>query len=246
MITKAKISILFRVALLLVCMALFADMGFAQEGGDAPAPGSGGESMTALDFIRYGGLIGGVLIAASVAGLGMSIERAIGLKRDNIVPPHVLDQLEGLFEEEEFEEAMTVCESQPCFLTNVIAAGLPKIGTSWENISDSMREVGDFEATKLQQSISYINLIVNTAPMIGLFGTVTGMIGAFQVIASATTAPSPKELAGGIQQALVTTCMGLAVSIPFAFVYFYFRNKVQRQILEVAAISDELMDRFKE
>ncbi|MGE0708888.1 MAG: MotA/TolQ/ExbB proton channel family protein [Planctomycetota bacterium] len=205
-----------------------------------------GKSMTAIEFIKYGGAIGGVIMLCSVIAMGMSIERGIALKRDNVVPPDVLGQLESLFEEEEYEEAMTVCEAHPCFLTNVIAAGLPKIGTSYEYISDAMSEVADFEATKMQQSISYINLIVTLSPMLGLFGTVYGMIGAFNTIATSPTPPTPAQLAGGIQQALVTTCQGIFVAIMFSPVYFYFRNKVQRMILEVSAISDELMERFKE
>lgn len=203
-------------------------------------------SMHAIDFIKYGGAIGGLIILCSVVAMGMSIERAIGLKRDNIVPPDVLAQLEQLFDEEEYEEAMTVCEGQPCFLTNVIAAGLPKIGTTYEYISDAMQEVGDFESTKLQQSISYINFIVTVSPMLGLLGTVWGMIGAFNTIATSPTPPTPAQLAGGIQQALVTTCMGIFVAIMFSPVYFYYRNKVQRMILEVGAICEELMERFKE
>ncbi len=230
---------IFLIALILV--AFGADVALAQ---DAPAGDPGGVS--AIQFIKYGGAIGGLIILCSVVAMGMSIERAIGLKRDNIVPPDVLGQLEQLFDEEEYEEAMAVCEAQPCFLTNVIAAGLPKIGTSYENISDAMQEVGDFESTKLQQSISYINFIVNISPMMGLLGTVWGMIGAFNTIATSPTPPTPAQLAGGIQQALVTTCMGIFVAILFSPVYFYYRNKVQRMILEVGAIAEELMERFKE
>jgi biopolymer transport protein ExbB len=209
-------------------------------------PAFADESMTAIQFVKYGGAIGGLIILCSVVALGMSIERAIGLRRDNIVPPDVLAQLEQLFDEEEYEEAMTVCEAQPCFLTNVVAAGLPKIGTAYDYISDAMQEVGDFEATKIQQSISYINFIVTISPMIGLLGTVWGMIGAFNTIATSPTPPTPGELAGGIQAALVTTCMGMFVAITFSPVYFYYRNKVQRMILEVGAIAEELMERFKE
>lgn len=212
---------------------------------DAPS-GGGAESMSAIQFIKYGGMIGHLLILCSVVALGMSIERAIGLKRDNVVPPDVLAQLEQLFDEEEYEEAMTVCESQPTFLTNVVAAGLPKIGTGYDNIMDAVGEVADFEATKIQQSISYINFIAGVAPLMGLFGTVTGMISAFNQISTSPTPPTPAQLAGGIQQALVTTCMGLMVSIPFSVVYFYYRNKVQRMILEVQSIVGELMERFKE
>jgi biopolymer transport protein ExbB len=228
---------LFTLCLALLFIAVWADPALAQEEAEA---------MTAIQFIKYGGAIGGMIILGSVVAMGMSIERAIGLRRDNIVPPDVLGQLEQLFDEEEYEEAMTVCESQPCFLTNVVAAGLPKIGTSYEYISDAMAEVGDFEATKIQQSISYINFIVTLSPMIGLLGTVWGMIGAFNTIATAATPPTPGELAGGIQAALVTTCMGMFVAIMFSPVYFYYRNKVQRMILEVGAISEELMERFKE
>ncbi|RMG19019.1 MAG: MotA/TolQ/ExbB proton channel family protein [Planctomycetota bacterium] len=228
--------------LAVLLVGLWAVPALAQDGGGNEPP----PTMTAFQFIKYGGAIGGLIIVASIIGMGMSIERAINLKRDNIVPPDVLGQLEQLFDEEDFEEAMTVCEMHPCFLTNVVAAGLPKIGTSYEYISDAMQEVGDFEATKLQQSISYINFIVNVSPMLGLLGTVWGMIGAFNTIATSKTPPTPAELAGGIQQALVTTCMGIFVSIMFAPVYFYYRNKVQRMILEVSAIAEELMERFKE
>jgi biopolymer transport protein ExbB len=141
---------------------------------------------------------------------------------------------------------MNLCETQPTFLTNVLAAALPKIGTGFDNIERAMGEVGDLEATKLNQKISYISLIANLAPMIGLFGTVSGMIGAFNTIATAKTAPTPAELAGGIQQALVTTFLGLLVAIPMLCAYFYFKNRVQRIIMEVGSITEELMERFRE
>lgn len=231
--------------LALLLLTFVAGPAFAQDAA-APAASSGGESMSAIQFIKYGGTVGHIIILVSVVCLGMSIERAIGLKRDNVVPPDVLAQLEQLFEEEEYEEAMTVCEAQPTFLTNVIGAALPKIGTNYETIMDAVGETMDYEATKIQQSISYINFLSNVAPLMGLFGTVTGMISAFNQISTSPTPPTPAQLAGGIQQALVTTCQGLMVSIPFSVVYFYYRNKVQRMILEVQSIVSELMERFKE
>lgn len=230
--------------LALLALTFVAGPAFAQDA--AAAAPAADNSMSAIQFIKYGGTVGHIIILVSVVCLGMSIERAIGLKRDNVVPPDVLAQLEQLFDEEEYEEAMTVCEAQPTFLTNVIAAGLPKIGTGYENIMDAVGEVADFEATKMQQSISYINFLSNVAPLMGLFGTVTGMISAFNQISTSPTPPTPAQLAGGIQQALVTTCQGLMVSIPFSVVYFYYRNKVQRMILEVQSIVGELMERFKE
>lgn len=228
-------------------LVLFLALCFVALGaGSAHAQEAAGASMSAIEFVKYGGVVGYLIILCSVVCMGMSIERFLALRRDIIVPPDVLAELERLFDEEEYEEAMSVCEGQPCYLTNVVAAGLPKIGTGFENIQDAMSEVGDFEATKLTQSISYINFIANVAPMIGLFGTVWGMIFAFQTIATSPTPPTPAQLAGGIQQALVTTCMGLMVAIPFSLAYFFLRNRVQKIILEVGSIADELMERFKE
>ncbi|MDF1667437.1 MAG: MotA/TolQ/ExbB proton channel family protein, partial [Planctomycetota bacterium] len=173
-------------------------------------------------------------------------EHFMSLRQDQMVPPALVDTVEGLFEDEEYEEVMNICEDQPSMLTNVLAAGLPKIGTGWNNISEAMGEVANMEATKLNQKVSYIGLIASIAPLMGLFGTVTGMIATFNTIANSKAAPKPKELAAGIQQALVTTCMGLMVAIPATVLFFFFRNRVVRTILEVNAIIEELMDRFRE
>jgi biopolymer transport protein ExbB len=237
---------LSRAALALSILLLVAGMAMAQDGGTVAPPAQAQSTMTMMEFIKYGGTVGHLVILVSVVCLGMSIERGIGLKRDNIVPPDVLAQLEQLFEEEEYEEAMTVCESQPCPLTNTVAAGLAKVGTNYDNIKGSTDESMDLESVKLIQSISYINLLSVLAPMLGLFGTVTGMIAAFDQIARSATPPTPAQLAGGIQQALVTTCQGLMVAMPFNIVYFVFRNKVQKITLELASIVGELFDRFKE
>jgi biopolymer transport protein ExbB len=109
----------------------------------------------------------------------------------------------------------------------------------------SMDDAGEEEAIKLQQKIGYLSLIGNIAPMMGLFGTVTGMIAAFQTIEAMGSAVTPSDLAGGISQALVTTFLGLFVAIPTMIAYFFFRNKVIRTTLEIGAIADDLVERFR-
>ncbi|TET39098.1 MAG: MotA/TolQ/ExbB proton channel family protein [Planctomycetota bacterium] len=206
---------------------------------------SGKTAISLFDTIKNGGIIGFFIILLSVASLALTIEHAITIRRDALVPPELLGHLESLFEDEEYEEAMTLCESTPNFLTNVIAAGLPKIGQGYEAIEAAMQEAGENEAVKLNQKISYLSLIANIAPMMGLFGTVIGMIMAFNVIARSEAAPSPAKLAGGISVALVTTALGLFVAIPTMCFYFFFRNRVMRVVMEVATISEELMERFR-
>ncbi len=227
---------------LTVALTLFATNLYAQE---ADSRRTISEEISWFETIMQGGVIGFVIIGLSIAALALTIEHFMTIKRDALVPPELLGHLESLFEDEEYEEAMTLCESAPNFLTNVIAAGLPRIGQPYEQIEAAMQEAGEQEAVKLHQKISYLSLIGNISPMLGLFGTVMGMIVAFNIIAKSQGAPSPADLANGIQIALVTTFLGLFVAIPTVSAYFYFRNKVIRIVMEVGQIAEELMERFR-
>lgn len=229
------------IALLVFGLFMMVDPVFAQDAAD-----EGPKSVSWWTMYNYGGIVGYLLTILSFISLGLAIEHFMSLRQDQMVPPALVDTVEGLFEDEEYEEVMNICEDQPTMLTNVLAAGLPKIGTGWNNISEAMGEVANMEATKLNQKVSYIGLIASIAPLMGLFGTVTGMIATFNTIANSKAAPKPKELASGIQQALVTTCMGLMVAIPATVLFFFFRNRVVRTILEVNAVIEELMDRFRD
>ena len=195
--------------------------------------------------IADGGVIGYIIIAMSVAALALFIEHAITVRRDKIVPPELIDELEALFEEEEYQEALELCESEPNYLTNILSAGLPKINAGFDAMEKAMDEVSEEETIKLQQKISWLNLIANIAPMMGLLGTVGGMITAFNTITLKGANVTPADLSTGISAALVTTMLGLIVAIPTMSVFFYFRNKVIKVSLELSAIADDLVERFR-
>ena len=108
-----------------------------------------------------------------------------------------------------------------------------------------MQEVGEEETMKMEHNLSYMALIGNISPMIGLFGTVQGMIQAFQTIATSPTTPKPSVLAMNISTALFTTLAGLAIAIPAIAVYNILRNRVQRLTLQVGVTSEELIERFQ-
>jgi len=196
-------------------------------------------------YITAGGPIGFVILFLSFVSLALIIEHIVNVKRDKIVPPQLIDEIEGMMENEEYQEALELCEAEPNFLTNVLAAALPKINSGFETMKISMDDAGEEEAIKLQQKIGYLSLIGNIAPMMGLFGTVSGMITAFQTIAEKGASVTPADLAGGISQALVTTFLGLFVAIPTMIAFFFFRNKVVRITLEIHAIADDLVERFR-
>jgi biopolymer transport protein ExbB len=245
------IAMLMLVTVLLVACA----PALAQEGATPPAAAEetgataekdveAGERMTLFDTINAGGVIGYIVLFLFLVAIALTIEHFLTIRRGAIMPPFLLAEVEEFFEKEEYENAMAVCEEQPTFFTNVIAAGLSRIHAGYKQMEEAMAEAGEEAATHLQQKIGYLALIANIAPMLGLLGTVAGMIKAFQQIAL-SAAPKPSELANSIQLALVTTFLGLMVAIPVMCVYQFFKNRVQRIVLEVGAISGELMARFR-
>jgi biopolymer transport protein ExbB len=219
---------------------LLPGVAYAQEGGgDAP------EERTLIDNVKSGGPIGFVIFCCSVVGVSLAITFAFQIRRDVLVPPDLLGQVEELFEDEDYDEALSVCESDPAFLATVLSAGLARTDEGYEEMQSAMAETGELEATKLHQKVGYLQLIAAVAPMLGLLGTVSGMIATFTKIATSPVQPKPADLADGISQALVTTFMGLTLAIPLTVVYAVFRNRVVNGVSEVAGITDELTTRFK-
>jgi len=228
--------------ILVFTLALFAAGAvFAQDDGeDIEAPG-----LTIQDIIGNAGIVGYLIILLSIIGVSLIIEHFVSIRRDKLAPPEIVDELETLLEEGNYQEALELCESEHNPLTNVVAAALPKINSGFDAIEQSLAEVGEEEAVKLHQKISWISLIGATAPMWGLLGTVIGMMKSFNVIAAKKGAADPSDLAAGISEALVTTMLGLFVAIPMMSFFFYFRNRVIKVVLEIGAILEELFERFR-
>jgi biopolymer transport protein ExbB len=126
-----------------------------------------------------------------------------------------------------------------------LSAGLGKLQSGYEHAIEAMQEVGEEENMKLDHRLSYIALIGSISPMVGLFGTVDGMIDSFWTIATSGGTPKPSLLAEGVSKALLTTMIGLAIAIPAIAVYNILRNRVQRLVLEVGITSENLMSRFE-
>lgn len=211
----------------------------------APQDGETVEKPSMLsDIVGNAGLIGLVIGILSIMALALVIEHFMSIKRDKLAPPHLIDEIEALFEEQKFQEAVEVCEAEPNFLTNTVGAGLAKLGHSYETIQVAYEEMHDEEEIKLHQKIGWLSLIAAVAPMLGLLGTVAGMIDTFGEIASKPSV-KPGDLAGGIKGALVTTMLGLTVAIPVTASYVFFKNRVVLASLEIGAIVEELFDRFR-
>lgn len=213
--------------------------------GDAAAAGESSDK-TIGELIKASGLIGLCIIALSVVALAIIIENFVSLKRDKLAPPELIDEIQALFDEEQFQEAMELCENEPNYFTRVCGAGIAKIGHPFGTIEKALEEMGDEESIKLHQKVGWLSLIANVAPMMGLLGTVSGMVDAFNEIASSGGQASPAELADGISKALLTTMFGLIVAIPVTAAFAFIRNRMIKTIIEVGAIVEDLFERFRE
>lgn len=210
------------------------------EGGGAPA----NKESSFMDLVKAGNYVGHFIILCSVLGLGFVIEHIVNIKRDKLCPPEIVAELEALVDEGRYEEAVTLCSANPCFFCNIIGGALAKVNEGYDAMVEGMQSAGEEEAAKLNQKISYCSLIGNIAPMLGLTGTVTGMIAAFGIIKTKLS-PSPADLARGVEEALVTTAEGLFVSMPLMTAYFLFKNKVTIYIIELGIMAGEFVDKFK-
>lgn len=197
------------------------------------------------DIFANAGIIGILIMVMSVVALALIIENMMSIKREKLAPPDLLDELEALFDGENFQDAVELCEQEKNYMTNVVGAGLSKLGHEFETMQTSIREMQTEEQVKLYQKIGWLSLISAIAPMMGLFGTVTGMFVTFGTIAASGGNVSPAKLAGGIKSALVTTMLGLTVAIPVGIAFFVMRNRVIRTSTEINAITEDLFERFR-
>ncbi|MDP6044757.1 MAG: MotA/TolQ/ExbB proton channel family protein [Phycisphaerae bacterium] len=191
------------------------------------------------------GTIGWILWAMSVLTLAIIVQYMITIRRDNILPPAVLGQIRELFDEKQYGEAIEITASEPSFLSYVIHAGLSDASHGYPAMERAMEEAAEERTTKLLRQIEWLNLIGNISPMLGLFGTVWGMIMAFQQLAVSGGTADPSELADSIGVALVTTLLGLAIAIPALAVYAMMRNRVDAVTSESMVAAQDLISTFR-
>lgn len=190
------------------------------------------------------GVVGWLICLLSVVSLGLVIENLMSVKREKLMPDDLLADIEGALDEEQYEEAIDICQAEDCMMTRIIGAGLGKMANGFDRMEEAMGEEANAQATLLHQKLGYLNLIAGVAPMMGLFGTVQGMIGAFGEIARNPTA-NAAELAGGIYVALMTTLLGLMVAIPTTVAFAFFRGRLVKILMVMGIISGEILDRFR-
>jgi len=215
------------------------------DGADAEAPVRQ-ESRLAWMYKSLGLGYSLVFLALSFTLVALIVMNLLTARRENLVPSDLVDAFDQALNEKRYQEAYELAKEDESFLGRVLAAGVPQLRRGYAHAVEAMQEVGEEENMKLEHRLSYMALIGTVSPMIGLLGTVQGMIASFQVIATSPTTPKPSKLAEGISTALFTTLVGLFIAIPAIAAYNILRNRISRLVLEVGVISEGLMSRFAE
>jgi biopolymer transport protein ExbB len=206
------------------------------------------EEVTYLEWAAksLGWMYGITFLAMSFSLVALIIMNVLNARHSNMVPSALVADFDKLLEAKQYQQAYDLAKTDESFLGRVLAAGMAKISQGYEAAVASMQDIGEEENMRVEHRLSYLALIGSIAPMVGLLGTVDGMIMSFKVIANTTTgAPDPQSLAEGVATALFTTLVGLLLAIPAIAAYNILRNKVARNVFEIGVVSDELMGRFK-
>ena len=185
------------------------------------------------------------LIGMSFVSIGYSMHLFFTVRAKTINPPEFYEQVETLINERQYREAREAAGEEKSYLGKLVSTAVNEAGNGYSAMERAIEEVGDAETTRMLRPLEYLSVLGNISPMLGLFGTVYGMILAFQKLVSAGGKPDPAELASGISTALVTTFWGLVVAIPALAFYALIRNRIDALTSEGMVQAEELISAFK-
>lgn len=213
----------------------------AEKPAEAPAPA---EESYLMWMIGASGPFGALIGLLSFVMVAVIVMNMMQVRRDVLIPQDFVAAFEDKLNNKDVQGAFDIARGDDSLIGRVLTAGMSRLGRGYQDAMDGMQEVGEEESMALEQRLSWLALIGSIAPMLGLLGTVQGMISSFRVIATSPSQPKPKDLADGISTALFTTLEGLVVAIPAIVAYTLLRNRVTALLMEASRVSDNLMGRF--
>jgi len=242
--------ILARSASALTLFALTTLPLLAAEAADAAAAAPATKpAKSALGMIIEAGWTEWQIILLSIIAFAMAIQAFIVIKREAIIPPGLGEDLHNAFAEgvtdEAIENALAMTQNDPSYLAQVIAAALDKKDFGYDAMVASADAQATAEGNRWNGKIGWLALFASIGTMMGLFGTVWGMIGAFMDMAANPAGIDASQLSGTIGGALITTANGLIVAIPMLVCVFILRGKLNQYILDATVITNEVLDYFR-
>lgn len=217
--------------------SLTASIAWAQDPGAETAAPSGVSILFAGGWPGF--LIMMLLFALSLTAVYLICEHLLTIRRRELIPDGLDRHIRELLSKGQLPAAEKKCRDEPSFLSFVVLHGISEVDDGWPAVEKALEDASAEQAARLFRKIEFLSVIGNLAPMIGLLGTVTGMIIAFQQVAGSQGAAGAGELAEGIYQALITTVGGLIVAIPSLAAFAFFRNRVDQLVAEASYLAHQ-------
>ncbi len=247
---KSKLPLLLLCVGLVVGSASLATAQDAEPGADPAAveivdttPAAPARSGGFWHVVTGSGTLGVILWLAIFSAFGfyiyLVVDCSITVRVSKIMPQTLIDEVEAAMKEGDVVKALQCCDREPGPMASILSAGFSHVEEGYEVIQEAISTAADMEVERIMQKLNWFSVDGNIAPMLGLLGTVQGMIMAFRNLAGG--APDVALLALNISQALWTTAFGLVVAIPCVATYYYFRNSANRIVLRMEAITMELV-----
>jgi len=194
-----------------------------------------------IDFLISGGPVMIPIGLASVIGLAVFFERLFALQRTRVIPHGFVVEVRELLKQHRFPDATTLCRKSGTAVARVVEVAINSEGKARRAIKERVEEVGRREAAELERYSQVLGTVANVSPLLGLLGTVWGMIVTFRVIEQQGVGVV-NALAGGISQALITTLAGLSVAIPAVIAYRWVLARVDSLVLELEEVALNVLD----
>jgi biopolymer transport protein ExbB len=222
---------------MVMMFALCATVAFAAQEENAEV-----HSKSWFDLFKTTGIVGILLVITSMIGTALLIQYMVNFNEVKLGNPTLLSEVDALLSENDLDGAFTLAQSDQSYAGKVIAGAIGRSVGGYDEARLGMDETAAVESFKITAKCSYLSLVGNIGPLLGLLGTVTGMISSFQVIET-LKAPTPGDLAKGVYESLVNTTMGLFISILFLSAYFFMKNKISDILLRVNNSIGEILSR---
>jgi biopolymer transport protein ExbB len=193
-----------------------------------------------INLIVKGGVFMYPIILCSIIALAVFIERLWALRRKQIIPPEFINQIEEKVKKGKISEAVYLCQNDGSSIAKIFLAGFKSIGRGMWLVKEAIEDRGGREGLILEKYLGLLSTIANLSTLLGLLGTVSGMMKIFKVISN--TGQNPALLAGGIAEALITTFAGLCVAIPVMACHRILKDKAESLIFDMEEYSIRLIE----
>ncbi len=205
------------------------------------AEGDPQKGMTLLEIIKSGGIVMVILLLLSVAGVGLIIYNFMTLKREKLAPEDFAAKAIEKLKKGEVAEVRKLCKAQDCLMSQMVLVGLDRKSSGGTASTEAMETFIRKELARIWQNLGYLTDIANIAPLLGLLGTVLGMIEAFNAVTMHSSAAKAALLASGISKAMVNTAGGLFIAIGIMIFYSYFKGMIQDIVGNIESQAGDLV-----